>query len=145
MPNSYAVFKTLRQDVLGNHRWDERTRTYATVPVKDVEAVEDAMAAVLERVARVVDWPRLLLEATDRHATLHPEMKATIRDWAPEIGLCRGCMVEALLSDQTGATNWLRHPTTAKVRDLVDWPTVVATRIGYREAASWHPYQGAAG
>jgi hypothetical protein len=68
-------------------------------------------------------------------------MKATIRDWAPEIGLCRECMAEALLSDQTGATNWLRHPTTPREHDQLDWPTVVATRLAYREAASWHPYQ----
>ncbi|MFE9424164.1 hypothetical protein ACFYNO_14495 [Kitasatospora sp. NPDC006697] len=143
MPNRLAVIKALRQDVLGNHRWDERTRRYATMPAEDVWAVEDAMAAILERVARAVDWPRLILEATQRHAVLHPQTPATFRDWTPEIGLCRECLVEALLSDETGATNWITHPITPKEHDQTDWPTLVAAHLPHRAAASWHPYQAA--
>ncbi|MER5356484.1 hypothetical protein ABT093_39965 [Kitasatospora sp. NPDC002551] len=143
MPNRLAVIKTLRQDVLGNHRWDERTRSYTTMPTEDVWAVEDAMAAILERVARAVDWPRLVLEATQRHAVLHPQRPATFRDWTPEIGLCRECLIEALLSDETGAANWISHPTTPKEHDHTDWPNIVATHLPHRAAASWHPYEGA--
>ncbi|WP_030230166.1 hypothetical protein [Streptomyces sp. NRRL S-350] len=143
MPNRLAVINTLRQDVLGNQRRDERTRSYVTMPAEDVWAVEDAMTAILERVARAVDWPRLVLEASQRHAVLHPQTPATFRDWTPEIGLCRECLVEALLSDATGATNWISHPTTPREHDQTDWPSIVAAHLPHRAAASWHPYKAA--
>lgn len=143
MPNRLAVIKTLQQDVLGSHRWDERTRSYATVSVEAVWAVEDAMAAVLERVARAVDWPRLILEATQRHEVLHPEASASVRDWTPALGLCRECLVEALLSDQVGATNWITHQVTPKEHDGTDWPGIVAAHLPHRAAATWHPYEDA--
>lgn len=141
MPNRLAVIKTLQQDVLGNHRWDERTRRYTTVPIEAVWAVEDAMAAILERVARAVDWPRLILEATQRHEVLHREAPASPRDWTPELGLCRECLVEALLSEQTGATNWITHPATPKEHERTDWPSMVAAHLPHRAAAAWHPYK----
>ncbi|MCG7523966.1 hypothetical protein MHW47_05860 [Streptomyces sp. OfavH-34-F] len=143
MPNRLAVIKTLQQDVLGNHRWDDRTRSYTTVPAEAVWAVEDAMAAILERVARAVDWPRLLLEATQRHEVLHPETPDSPRDWTPELGLCRECLVEALLSDQIGATNWITHPATPKEHDRTDWPSIVAAHLPHRASAAWHPYKEA--
>ncbi|MEU6387586.1 hypothetical protein ABZ847_28965 [Streptomyces bauhiniae] len=90
------------------------------MPVGAVWAVEDAMAAVLERGARAVDWPRLILEATRRHELLHPEAPASPRDWTPKLGLCRECLAEALLSDQTGATNWITHPATPTEHDRTD-------------------------
>jgi hypothetical protein len=141
MPNRLAVIRTLLQDVLGNHRWDERTRTHPTVPDEAVWAVEDAMAAILERVARAVDWPRLILEAIQRHEVVHPDAAASPRDWTPELGLCRECLVEALLSDQTGATNWITHPATPTTHDPTDWPSIVAAHLPHRAAAAWHPYK----
>ncbi|MFF2375001.1 hypothetical protein ACFVUW_11525 [Streptomyces xiamenensis] len=143
MPNRLAVIRTLQQDVLGNHRWDERTRSYATVPAEAVWAVEDAMAAVLERVARAVDWPRLILEAIQRHEVLHPRAPASPRDWTPELGLCRECLAEALLSDQIGAANWITHPATPREHDRTDWPSIVAAHLPHRAVAAWHPYKEA--
>lgn len=141
MPNSLAVIRVLTQDVLGNQQRNGLTDTYVKMPTQDHDRVEEAAAAILERVARAVDWDRLLMEAHWRHMELHPDHETEDRyqPTAPEV--CGECLREALLSEERYTPNWERSPTTPLTRQKLDWPTIVAEELEHRDAATWHPYK----
>ncbi|MFE5847198.1 hypothetical protein ACFQ7N_36825 [Streptomyces niveus] len=141
MPNRLAVITALTQDIVGAQRWDGRKREYVAMPTEDHHAVEDAAAAVLERIARAVDWPRLLRESALRHAFLHPDREVPDREWSSAQGVCGECLAEALLADGSGAPNWHVHPTSPRAHENLDWPVVVSDNLPHRREAHWHPFQ----
>ncbi|MFC8570726.1 hypothetical protein ACFUIW_33715 [Streptomyces sp. NPDC057245] len=136
MPNRQAIIGALTQDVLGAQQFNGLRGECVNMPTDDYEAVRDAMEAVVERVARAVNWERLLREASYRHLHLHHERK----DDGFVTGVCHECLVEALLADDTGAPNWEKHPVSPRRFPNLDWPTVVASNLKHREVAHWHPY-----
>ncbi|GHB91667.1 hypothetical protein GCM10010306_103610 [Streptomyces umbrinus] len=141
MPNRLRVVGSLTQDVIGTQRFNGAIGKCVSIPDDDYEAVKDAMTAVLERVIRAVDWPRLLREASFRHDTVHPDHKPDDRDWSPATGVCGECLAEALLADDRGAQDWERTPTIPREHAITDWPALVARHFHHREAALWHPYK----
>ncbi|MFF8994049.1 hypothetical protein ACF09H_29795 [Streptomyces sp. NPDC014983] len=141
MPNRRAVILALTQDVLGAQRWNGLTRECVTMPTADYEAVEDGMAAVLERTASVVDWDQLLREAADRHHQLHPDQEQDGGEWSPAKGVCGECLEEAFLTETRAPRS--ADPTMASVQAAmgsllermaraISWPRLL------REAASRH-------
>lgn len=140
MPNSLAVWRVLTQDVLGAQTRNGITDTYMHMSNEDHDLVEEACAAILERVAAAVDWERLLEEAYWRHQTLHEDFEPkqhryTTRD------VCGGCLKEALLSEQRYSPDWERYPSRAPSRQNLDWPRIVANNLKHRSNAYWHPYK----
>jgi hypothetical protein len=139
--NSLAVWRVLKQDVLGNQIRNGLTDTYLRMPDEVDDRMEEAAAAILERVASAVDWERLLEEAYWRHGEAHEE------DWKPQdrrvttADVCGECLREALLSEQRYSPNWGEHPSTPLTRQKLDWPQVVADVLQYRAVANWHPYK----
>lgn len=140
MPNRQRVIKSLAQDVVGAQVWNGLTGECKTMPTEAYERVEDAMASILERVTRAVDWPRLLEEASWRHNQVHPDYKGDRRPAVLVSGVCGECLAEALLADGYGAPNWEKHPVAPREHGDVDWPAAVADNVKHREAAHWHPY-----
>ncbi|MEU5959340.1 hypothetical protein [Streptomyces sp. NPDC047525] len=142
MPNQLAVVQSLRQDVIGPHH-HYYFGEIATMPTEPYDAVTDAMAAILERVAVTVDWRRLLVEATWRHLSLHPDHKEELNQYKSEAEdvVCGECLVEALLQENTGAPDWRREPSAAMRRQAVDWATIVADVLPYRRGAIEHQYR----
>ncbi|WP_328491215.1 hypothetical protein [Streptomyces zaomyceticus] len=141
MPNQLAVVRVLRQDVIGpNHHY--RHGEIATMPSEPYDDVTDAMAAILERVAVAVDWPRLLVEASWRHMHLHPDRKETLLRYQSEAaGVCGECLAEALLQENTGAPDWERQPTAELRHQAVDWAAIVAAVLPHRRGALEHQYR----
>lgn len=140
MPNSRAVMLVLLQDVLGNQLRDGRTDTYLNMPNDMHDAVEEAAYAILERIARAVDWERLLEEAYWRHDLVHPDKQPDAhRVTTSEV--CGECLMEALINDQNYSPNWTRRASTPLTRNDLDWPAVVADALRYRPASDWHPYK----
>ncbi|MFD5878444.1 hypothetical protein [Streptomyces yangpuensis] len=140
MPNRLAVIRVLTEDIVGPQIWDGRTHECQTMPTDSYEEVEEAMTAVLERVAAAVNWPRLLLEASMRHSTLHEE---TAEDedrpagqgtpWESHArGVCGECLRHALLSPETGAHRWDRNPDVHLTREQLDWAPLVAAALPHR-------------
>lgn len=141
MPNRLAVINVLTQDVLGAQQWNGLRGECVTMPTDDYDAVKDAMAAILERAVRAVNWNRLLREAAGRHLQLHPDHEPDARDWNAATGVCGDCLAEALLTDDMGAPNWDEHPTSPRAHESRDWPAVVAEHFHHRQAAHWHPFK----
>ncbi|MGW2232280.1 hypothetical protein [Streptomyces formicae] len=141
MPNRQRVVEVLTQDVVGAQRWNGLIRECVTMPTKSYEAVQDAAAAILERVARAVDWPRLLTEAAFRHQQLHPDLQPELRDQTPSEGVCGECLAEALLADDVGFPDWEKRPVSPREQDDRDWPSIVAAHLPHRQAAHWHPFK----
>ncbi|MFF9786302.1 hypothetical protein [Streptomyces nigrescens] len=141
MPNRKRVVEVLTQDVVGAQRFNGLIGECVTMPTKNYDAVQDGAAAILERVARAVDWPRLLEEASFRHMHLHPDRRPEPREWSPAEGVCGECLAEALLADDIGAPNWEKHPMSPREQDGTDWPSIVAANLRHRRAAHWHPFQ----
>lgn len=139
MPNRMRVAKTLVEDVLGFQQWDGLLGETVNMPTDAYDAVEEAMEAIVERVAQTVDWPRLLEEAVMRHALLHDDMepdkgRITTKD------VCGDCLREALLQDRVGAPAWHETESTPLRLQKTDWPTVVADNRKWRDVAHRHPY-----
>lgn len=134
MPNRRSVINALTQDVVGNHRWDGLLGEHTSMPGEEHEAVEDAMAAVLERAARVIDWGRLLEEALWRHQTVHPDLPNDNERQRPD-EVCGECLKEALLSANRYTPDWKNHPTSPCEYIHTDWPVVVADTIKHRKTA----------
>ena len=141
MPNRRRVIQTLTQDVLGAQRFNGLIGECVSIPNDDYEAVKAAMAAVLERTVKVVDWPRLLREASFRHDTVHPDLKPDGRDWSLASGVCGECLAEAMLADDMGAQDWDRTPTAPREQEDTDWPALVVKHFPHRETALWHPFK----
>ncbi|MET9776091.1 hypothetical protein ABZ023_17855 [Streptomyces sp. NPDC006367] len=141
MPNQLAVVRSLRQDVIGpQHHYS--FGEIATMPPEAYDAVTDAMAAILERVAVAVDWRRLLVEASWRHMTLHPDRKETLLRYQSEAaGVCGECLAEALLQERTGAPAWERHPEAELRHQGVDWAETVAEVLKHRRGVIEHHYR----
>ncbi|MDX3260789.1 hypothetical protein PV336_16330 [Streptomyces sp. MI02-2A] len=140
MPNSLAVWRVLTQDVLGSQQRNGLTDTYIKMPTEDHDRVEEAAAAILERVAAAVNWDRLLMEAHWRHVELHPDkIEDRYQPTAPEV--CGECLREALLSEEPYTPDWGKYPTTPLTRQKLDWPTVVSEELEHRSVATWHPYK----
>ncbi|MER6253705.1 hypothetical protein ABT224_20345 [Streptomyces sp. NPDC001584] len=144
MPNQLAVVRVLTEDIVGPQIWDGRNGECQTMPTDLYDEVSEAMAAVLERVAAAVNWPRLLLEASMRHSTLHEE---TIEDedrpagqgtpWESHArGVCGECLRHALLSPETGAHYWGKDPDVPLTRENLDWAPTVAAALPHRRT---HP------
>lgn len=141
MPNRRRVVLSLLECVLGAQRFNGLVGECVSIPNADYEAVEDAMTAVLERVVRSVDWPRLLREASFRHHTVHPDYEPNAEHWSLATGVCGPCLAEALLADDMGAQDWKRTPTIPREHDATDWPAIIARTFHHRQAAHWHPYK----
>lgn len=141
MPNRKAVVESLRQDVIGpqhNYSFGE----IATMPVEPYEAITDAMAAILERVAVAVDWRRLLVEASWRHEQLHPDRVEALDRYKSEAkGVCGECIAEALLSEQRYTPDWERHPEAEMRHQAVDWAATVAEVLKHRRGTLEHQYR----
>ena len=140
MPNFMAVVKMLAQVVVGRHVRNGARGECQTMPTGQYDATEEAMAAVLERVVVAVDWPRLLMEASWRHAEVHPDRKEQDRYWSETAGVCGECLAEAMLATRTGAPDWTDHPTAELTRQDVDWPVVVAASLPHRRDPVRHAY-----
>jgi hypothetical protein len=141
MPNRMRVVRVLTQDVLGAQQWNGLIGETVNMPVDDYEAVEEAMTAVLERVAKAVDWPRLLKEAAWRHGFLHWDKEEAEPNRSEAEGVCGECLREALLAEDRGAPDWDKHPSTPLEHEKTDWPAIVAKELEHRDAAHWHPYK----
>ncbi|MEU5748282.1 hypothetical protein ABZ804_22420 [Streptomyces sp. NPDC047726] len=141
MPNQLAVVRSLRQDVIGpNHHYSYGE--IATMPVEPYEAVTDAMAAILERIAVAVDWPRLLVEASWRHMRLHPDRtEERLRYQSEARHVCGECLAEALLQENTGAPDWERQPYAELRHQAVDWAAIVAEVLPHRQGTIEHQYR----
>jgi hypothetical protein len=142
MPNRKAVVESLRQDVIGpQHHYS--FGEIATMPVEAYDAVTDAMAAILERVAVAVDWRRLLVEATWRHMRLHPDRKETLLKYQSEADgvVCGECLAEALLTEDRYAPDWEQNPDAEMRCQAVDWPAVVAEVLQHRRGTLEHKYR----
>ncbi|MER0443140.1 hypothetical protein ABR738_00865 [Streptomyces sp. Edi4] len=144
MPNQLAAVRVLTEGVVGPQVWDGRTGECQTMPTNLYYQLEDAMAAVLERITAAVNWPRLLLEASWRHATLHEK---TAEDeqrpagegtpWECSVrGVCGECLRHALLSPETGAHPWEDRPDVPLTRTDLDWAPVTAAALGHRRTAT---------
>jgi hypothetical protein len=140
MPNSLAVWRVLTQDVLGNQVRNGLTDTYERMPTEDHDRMEEAAAAILERVAAAVDWERLLEEAYWRHGEVHPDQVPDARRVTTS-DVCGECLREALLSENRYSPNWAKHPTTPLTRQQLDWPRIVADVLPWRVVSTWHPYK----
>lgn len=79
--------ETMTRDEFDKRFWDPADRIY-------------------ERVVDTIDWNRVLLEASARHAALNHE------DWLIE-DICPDCLCEALLLPSTFAS-WARTPRTPR-------------------------------
>ncbi|WP_435245199.1 hypothetical protein [Streptomyces tendae] len=144
MPNQLAAVRVLTEGVVGPQIWDGRTGECQTMPTDLYHQLEEAMAAVLERVAAAVNWPRLLLEASWRHATIHmktaedekrPAGEGT--PWESDVrGVCGECLRHALLSPETGAHHWEDRPDVPLTRTDLDWAPVAAAALGHRQTAT---------
>jgi hypothetical protein len=99
------------------------------------------MTAVLERVAKAVDWDRLLMEAYWRHSDLHEGAAPKDRYQPTTADVCGECLREALLCERRGAPDWEREPNTPLTHQKTDWPTIVAKELEHRDASHWHPYK----
>lgn len=143
MPNFKAVIDALTQDVVGpGHHFNGARGEVATMPTEQFEAVQDAAAAILERIAVAVDWRRLLVEASWRHMALHPDRKEELdRYWTEAENVCGECLAEALLQQRMGAPDWERDPTAEMRHQDVDWAAVVAESLPYRRGVLRHAYQ----
>ncbi len=141
MPNRMAVIKVLVQDVLGAQIWNGLRGETVNMPVDDYERVEEAGAAILERVAKAVSWDRLLMEASFRHNALHSDKEQDKHFWNLAKGVCGECLREALLAEDRGAQDWGEHPSTPLTHEKFDWPTAVAEELEHRSVATWHPYK----
>jgi hypothetical protein len=141
VPNQLAVIRSLRQDVIGpNHHYS--FGEIATMPAEKYDAVTDAMAAILERVAVAVDWRRLLVEASWRHMQLHPDRKETSDQyWSEAANVCGECLAEALLQENTGAPDWAREPEAEMRHQAVDWAANVAEALRHRRGTIDHQYR----
>lgn len=140
MPNSLAVWHVLLQDILGAQPRNGLTDTRLNMPDDAHDQVEQATAAILERIATTVDWERLLEEAYWRHQALHEDFEPEPHRFTTK-DVCGGCLREALISEQPYSPDWRRNPSTPLTRQMVDWPRIVADNVKYRDAASWHPYK----
>lgn len=141
MPNRRRVIEILTQDALGAQRFNGLFGECVSMPHADYEAVRDAMTAILERVVRAVDWPRLLREASFRHDAVHPDYEPSAEDWNLATGVCGECLAEAMLADDMGAQDWKRTPTIPREYSFTDWPATVARTFHHRDRAHWHPYK----
>ncbi|MFM9462659.1 hypothetical protein ACKI1K_07370 [Streptomyces scabiei] len=143
MPNREAVVGVLTQDVLGNQHWNGRTRQYESMPTSAFHDMLDAAAAIVERTAGAVNWPRLLFEAACRHALLHPDRPAEDDQHypSPVADLCGECLREAFLAADTGAQDWTARPASPREYLSTDWPAIVAAVFPHRAAARSHPFQ----
>ncbi|MFK0279455.1 hypothetical protein ACIQVL_03140 [Streptomyces sp. NPDC090499] len=141
MPNRKAVVESLRQDVIGpQHHYSFGEIT--TMPVDPYEAITDAMAAILERIAVAVDWKRLLVEASWRHIELHPDHKEERLQYQSEAAnVCGECLAEALLQENVGAPDWKRERDAEMRHQAVDWAAVVAQVLQHRRGAIEHQYR----
>ncbi|MFF1600724.1 hypothetical protein ACFVYV_25000 [Streptomyces mirabilis] len=141
MPNQLAVVRSLRQDVIGPHH-NYSFGEIATMPVEPYEAVTDAMAAILERIAVAVDWQRLLVEASWRHMELHPDREEKLDKYKSEAAnVCGECLAEALLQENVGAPDWKREPDAEMRHQAVDWPAAVAEALQHRRGTLEHKYR----
>jgi hypothetical protein len=140
MPNSLAIWRVLTQDVLGAQEFNGALGAPESMPADNYDLVEEAAAAILERIAAAVDWERLLEEAYWRHQDLHEDFEPEPRRSTTK-DVCGECLREALLTDERYSPNWERHPSTPLTRQKVDWPSIVAANLKYREDARWHPYK----
>ncbi|MGY4935874.1 hypothetical protein ACWD7T_33210 [Streptomyces sp. 900116325] len=141
MPNRKAVVESLRQDVIGpRHHYS--FGEIATMPFEPYDAVTDAMAAILERVAVAVDWQRLLVEASWRHMRLHPDRTEKLpRHQGEAKNVCGECLAEALLQENTGAPDWEREPNAQIRHQAVDWAAIVAETLEHRRGTIEHQYR----
>ncbi|MEU2453846.1 hypothetical protein ABZ605_27685 [Streptomyces sp. NPDC012765] len=142
MPNQLAVVRVLAEDIDGPQ--DGRVGECQTMPTDLYYDVEEAMAAVLERVAAAVDWPRLLAEAAMRHSFIHthtlededrPAGQGTRWECSAR-GVCGECLRHALLTDETGAHRWDKAPDVPLTREHLDWAPTVAAALPHRHT---HP------
>ncbi|MFJ6437861.1 hypothetical protein [Streptomyces sp. NPDC091416] len=143
MPNYQAAERVLVQDTLGNQRWNGLTRECESMPTEAYREMHDGAAAIVERLAEAVNWPRLLFEAASRHMRLHPGLEAEDDPLfpAPVDGVCGECLHEAFLADDTGGQNWASRPTAPREHLDTDWPAIVAAVFPHRASAHWHPFQ----
>ena len=140
MPNSLAVWRVLKQAVLGNQIRNGLTDTYENMPNEADDRMEEAAAAILENVAAAIDWELLLEHAYWRHGEVHPDFEPESRRVTTS-DVCGECLMEALLSEQRYSPDWNKHPSNPMTRQKIDWPQIVADVLPYRAAARWHPYK----
>ncbi|OEV09329.1 hypothetical protein AN218_23160 [Streptomyces nanshensis] len=134
------MIDALTQQVVGSQRFNGLRGECVSMPPADLHAVQDACAAILENVARAVNWARLLQEASGRHQLLHPDRQEDGPRWSPVDDVCGECLEEALLAEGFGSPDWGKAPSSPREFGEIDWPTVVAKQLPHRGAAHWHPF-----
>jgi len=138
MPNSERVALTLTEAIVGTQVWNGATGECRTMPDADYEATKNAAVAILELVARAIDWPRLVAEAEWRHHKLHRDRGEVVTNyggWEPTtLDLCGECLHEALLSHgyEGHTQDWVAEPKVARRAGAIDWPTIVAQMVNHR-------------
>lgn len=134
MPNSERVALVLTEAVVGPQVWQHGICD--TMPDAEWERTKLAAVAVLELVARAIDWPRLLADAEWRHHKLH--RGTTPKDYGSyqpiTRDVCGECLHEALLAHgfPGHAQDWAKEPKVTRRAELVDWPQVFAETVRYR-------------
>ena len=137
MPNSERVALAVTECVVGPQVWDGLTGTCVTMPDDAYEHTKLAAVAMLELVARIIDWPRLLSDAEQRHRVLHrdtcPEAKGSY-GWPMTRDVCGPCLREALLAHgfQGYEQDWKNEPEVARRGGDMDGAAVFAENIAHR-------------
>lgn len=99
MPVRDKAVVRVAQQLTGIQDWDGRTGECKSMPTEDFYGVVEMVDSLFVRIAEMVDWNRVLLEAQGRHLTLeHDENRGY--DDTP----CGECVFEALLSRDQGGT-----------------------------------------
>lgn len=130
MPVRRRVVTYLAEQVVGVHVWNQAVGECATMPTSAYDTNRDAVDVLFERLVCAVDWNRLMLEATARHLSSHPDMPADKR----LDGLCGRCVREALLAGDR-LHNWPADgvpPDAVRCDDGRDWAAALAVGLKYR-------------
>lgn len=130
MPIRRKIAGEFAEQVVGAHIWNGAIGECETMPTDRYDQTVDTVDVLFERMVDRIDWPRLMIEASARHLSTHPEQEPFASPEAP----CGACVREALLAGDR-PTDWPIHeppPAAERRDDGRDWAADLAAAMGYR-------------
>lgn len=125
MPNRFQVVATLANDALDQKGFHFTATHSGRYPYEIWDAAENVADALYYRVVDLVDWNRVIIEATSLHLQkIHPDLL--------DNNLCGTCIREALLATDR-SFHWEKNGGAYIPEPTVkDWANGVAEAVGMR-------------
>lgn len=76
---------------------------------------------IFVQLVEYIDWNRLLIQASRRHAIVHSEKHFKNHGFGPIAGVCGECLREALLDPENHGQDWRHETKASRVHHVLEY------------------------